>query len=121
MVWQSKGQSGSKEGIFGQVFDASGTSKGAELQVNNETASNQKTPSIAADKKGDFFVVWESQGRGIFGRRFKSSGNPTGSEFQVNQSGGNLKVPDVAADANNKFVIVWQGQDGGGDGIKGRR
>ncbi len=121
VVWQSKGQNGSKEGIFGQVFDASGTSKGAELQVNNETASNQKTPSVAADKKGNFFVVWESQGRGIFGRRFKSSGNPTGSEFQVNQSGGSLKVPDVAADANNKFVIVWQGQDGGGDGIKGRR
>ena len=121
VVWQSKGQNGSKEGIFGQVFDASGTSKGAELQVNNETASNQKTPSVAADKKGNFFVVWESQGRGIFGRRFKRSGSSTGSEFQVNQSRGNLKVPDVAADAKNKFVIVWQGQDGGGDGIKGRR
>jgi len=57
VVWQSKGQNGSKEGIFGQVFDASGTSKGAEFQVNNETASNQKTPSIAADKRGNFFVA----------------------------------------------------------------
>ena len=63
VVWSSENQDGSDFGVFGQRFDADGTSKGSELQVNSYTTSNQHFPAVTAGGPGDFVVVWHSYGQ----------------------------------------------------------
>ena len=75
VVWQSLGQDGALEGIFGQRFQSSGAPFGPEFRVNSYTTSQQVAPIVAADPSSDFVVVWNSngqdgQGSGVFGQRF---------------------------------------------------
>src|SRR3954469_21371520 len=89
VVWQSVGQDGYGQGLFGQRFDSSGAPLGSEFTLNSYSTGNQYHPSVAAGPSGDFVVVWESAGQdgsggGIFGRRFSSAGAALGGDFQVN-------------------------------------
>jgi hypothetical protein len=130
VVWQSDGQDGSLDGIFGQRYDSTGEAQGAEFRVNSYTTGNQRLPSVASDASGNFVVVWQSDGQdgsqeGIFGQRYDSGGVAQGDEFRVNsyttrQQGS----PSVASDASGNFVVVWEGgyrQDGSLFGIFGQR
>src|SRR5207245_1844636 len=129
VVWQSYGQDGSNDGIFGQRFNADGSPRGAEFRVNTYTANSQSRPSVAIDGSGNFVLVWQSFGQdgsdwGIFGQRFGSNGARLGTEFQVNAyTTGYQKDPRVAADAIGNFVVVWNsyGQDGSAGGIFAQR
>jgi hypothetical protein len=128
VVWTSAGQDGSQGGIFGQRFDASGARRGAEFRVNTYVTGYQDMPSVAADRVGNFVVVWESaqdgSNYGIFGQRFNASAEKLGGEFQVNTyTTGYQGVPSVAVDQAGGFVVVWSsdGQDGEGKGVFGRR
>ena len=74
VVWTSTGQDGSGEGIFARIFDPSGNPVGDEVRINEFTAGNQQTPQVASDGRGNFIVVWQSDGQdgdgfGIMGRR----------------------------------------------------
>ena len=129
VVWQSGGQDGSGDGIFGQRFNATGVPQGSEFQVSSHTTDGQRYPSVASDANGNFVVVWQSNyqdgiNHGVFGQRFNTAGLPLGSEFQVNSfTTGNQYRPAVASDANGNFVVVWQsvGQDGSAYGVLGQR
>jgi hypothetical protein len=75
VVWQSTGQDGSIDGVFGQRFASSGAPLGPEFRVNSYTTGQQVAPIIAADANGDFVVVWNSnaqdgQGSGVFAQRY---------------------------------------------------
>ena len=75
VVWQSAGQDGSGNGVFGRRYDAGGTPLGVEFRVNTYVTSDQTAPSVAADDSGDFVVVWTSAGQdgsnyGVFGQRY---------------------------------------------------
>jgi hypothetical protein len=128
VVWASRDQDGSSDGIFGQRFDASGAALGAEFRVNSYTTGLQQFPSVAADPAGNFVVVWESvgpdgSGYGVLGQRYASSGAPLGSEFRVNSfTTGTQYAADVGYDASGNFVIAWSSaQDGSGFGVFGQR
>ena len=74
IAWQSYGQDGSKDGIFAQVFDASGGKSGSELALNASTTDAQQRPAAAAGPSGNFVVTWHSYAQdgdlsGVFGRR----------------------------------------------------
>jgi hypothetical protein len=75
VIWQSAGQDGSYQGIFGQAFDATGTRRGIEFPVNSYTTFVQVAPSVASDATGNFVVAWQSYSDGyadsVAGRRFK--------------------------------------------------
>jgi len=76
VVWESYGQDGSLNGVFGQRFDALGAA-GAEFRVNSYATGHQNIPSVASDGDGNLVTVWQSDGqdgsaRGIFGQRFLS-------------------------------------------------
>ena len=127
VVW--RGQDLSSGGIFGQRFDAAGGKAGSEFQVNTYTTSNQAGPRLAVDSRGDFVVVWTSQGQdgsgnfGAFGQRFNSSAEKVGLEFQVNSyTTSDQAVPSVAFGRRGTFMVVWSsfGQDGEFTGIFGR-
>jgi hypothetical protein len=120
VVWDSVGQDGSGDGIFGRRFTSAGAAAGAEFQVNTYTTNDQFAAAVAADAEGDFVVVWHSEDqdgsdRGIFGLRFTSAGAAVGTEFQVNTyTTYEQGAPRVAADADGDFVVVWQGHLGYG-------
>lgn len=125
----SGGLDGSVGGVFGRRYDASGEAQGNEFIVNSYTTGQQTYPAVTSDAKGNFIVVWQSNGQdgsgyGIFGQRYDALGTPLGSEFQVNTyTTGAQRRLSVASDAKGNFVVVWQssGQDGSGYGIFGRR
>jgi hypothetical protein len=130
VVWQSDGQDGSGNGVFGQRYDAAGTAQGGEFPVNTFTPTEQRAPAVAMAAGGQFVVVWQSFFQdallswGVFGQRYDAGGAPQGAEFRVNlYSTNNQYAPAVAMDATGNFVVVWQsfGQDGGNYGIFGQR
>ena len=113
VVWESEGQDGSDDGVFGQRFDASGTRQGPEFQVNTFTTGAQRFSAVAAGAGGGFVVVWQSEGQdgdsyGVFGQRFDAAGDPEGPEFRVNAfTTGFQARPAAAADASGNVIVVW--------------
>jgi hypothetical protein len=75
VTWQSNGQDGSNDGIYGQRYNGSGVAQGSEFMVNSYTTSNQQFPSVAMDSDGDFVVTWQSFGQdgygyGVYAQRY---------------------------------------------------
>ena len=75
VVWQSAGQDGSANGVFGQRYLSSGAPLGLEFRVNTYLTSDQMVPAVTADDLGRFVVVWTSAGQdgsnyGVFGQRY---------------------------------------------------
>ncbi len=127
VVWDSDWQDGDQDGIFGQLFDSSGTKVGNEFRLNTNTVGQQQNPSVAALGNGYFVVTWTSYGDGdsygIFGQILTESRSGVGGEFQINTYTTNAQLDSsVSALGNNKFVVVWDsyGQDGDQEGIFGQ-
>ena len=132
VTWESggyAGQDGSKNGIYGQRYDANGSRLGTEFQINTYTIDDQDHVSATALTGGGFVVTWESYGQdgsknGIYGQRYDGSGNRLGSEFRINTfTVDDQDNPSVAALSGGGFVVVWEsyGQDGPADNIIGQR
>jgi hypothetical protein len=69
VAWRQAGE------VFARTFDAAGTPRAVEFQVNTYTTSVQRLPAVAADGDGNFVVVWPSSGQdgsgtGVFAQRF---------------------------------------------------
>lgn len=65
VVWESLGSAGgdvSDRSIQGRRLDAFGAPLGEPFQVNRFTTSYQLLPRVAGDGRGDFTVVWNSNG-----------------------------------------------------------
>lgn len=60
IVWTSLAQDGSREGVFDQFVNKSGSSVGSELRINTTTASSQIQPVVASDGVSQFLVAWSS-------------------------------------------------------------
>jgi hypothetical protein len=129
VVWQSFGQDGSEEGVFGQLFDSAGAKVGGEFMVNQFTTGYQKSARVARRPTGEFLVVWQSIGQddqvgAVMARRYASNGTPSGGEFQVNtRELGAQYNPDAAYFGDGSAIVVWQsfGQDGSDGGVYGQR
>jgi hypothetical protein len=135
VVWSSFNQAapGSMQDIYAQLFSASGQKIGSEFLVNQTTAYNQRTPSIAALNGGGFVVGWvsEQQRSGpidnpnpnfgyplssrpsvdIYARMFDVNGNPINSEFAVNTGLDVCANPSVAAGVDGGFTLAWSQRD----------
>ncbi len=129
IVWESTGQDGNLDGIFGQRYDASGSPAGTEFQVNSYTTGNQLFPSVGIAAAGGFMVVWDSAGMdgnlgGVVAQRYDSAGSPVGANFVVNSyTTGAQDTAKIAMHADGRAVVVWEstGQDGNSDGVFGQR
>jgi len=60
IVWTSKGEDGSAEGVFGQYVHDNGSSVGGQFQVNTTTVSRQMQPVVTSDGVSQFLAVWTS-------------------------------------------------------------
>ena len=99
VTWHSYGQDGSNYGVYGQLFDRSGTKVGSEFGVNSYRINIQGNSSVAGLSGGRFVVTWESEGQdgsglGVYGQRFSFRNElvlnfgPTYGLYQYDQIGG---------------------------------
>jgi hypothetical protein len=114
VVWDSVGEDGDLNGIFGQRFDAGGQRLGLPFQVNVHTRFQQRSPQVAMDAGGGFVVVWASNaqdaltGISLRGRRFGADGSPLSPEFRIDDSGRNVSPrPALAMNAAGEFAVAW--------------
>lgn len=129
VTWQSNEQDGLGSGVYGQVFNASGTKIGSEFRVNTYTIDSQWLPVVTALDNSHFVTTWISFGQdgsdyGVYGQVFDEAGNPVGNEFRVNNyTIGYQGGPAIVALNNNShFVVTWHSheQDGSGYGVYGQ-
>ncbi|HEY9080496.1 calcium-binding protein, partial [Magnetovibrio sp.] len=131
VTWNSDGQDGDGNGVYGQRFTASGATVGAQFRINTTTLADQDSSSVASLSDGGYVVAWESfrqdhpvTGNGIYGQRYDVNGNAAGSEFLINTYiTDDQATPSVAGLSGGGFVVVWQsnGQDSDGLGIYAQR
>ena len=75
VTWTSQAQDDSSgsyaKGVYGQRYDASGSTVGSEFLINTTVVTQQGYPAITSFLDGGFTVIWESYGQesqsGIFG------------------------------------------------------
>jgi hypothetical protein len=133
IVWSSRYQDGSGFGVFGRRYNALGQPVTGEFQVNTATTNFQYNygGGVAADRSGNFMVVWTSSapgqdgsGRGIMGRIYNPAGVPMTAEFPVNAFvAGAQNRAAVASLPGAQWVVVWDsaGPDGSAEAIVGRK
>jgi len=128
VTWQSEGQDGSYDGIYGQLFNNDGSKSGTEFQVNTYTTNSQYNPSVTSFSDSQFVMTWASEGQdsssyGVYGQLFNSAGRKSGMEFQVNTYTANAQyTPSVASFSDGRFVVTWTSgeQDGSSSGVYGQ-
>jgi len=128
IVWDSV-QDGDSAGVYARQYNADGTPKDGEFQINTYTTNAQGLSSVAIDGDGDFVVVWTSEdqdgsGNGIYARSYDKLGTVQRDEFQVNTYTANAQdFSTVAMDENGNFIIAWASsdQDGSLAGIYAQR
>ncbi|HET7680311.1 MAG TPA: immunoglobulin domain-containing protein [Xanthobacteraceae bacterium] len=129
VTWQSFGQDGSGDGVYGKRYSAAGSPLSGEFRVNSRTASSQYSPSVAGLSDGGFIVTWQSSGQdgsgeGVYGKFYSSAGVRVSGEFLINTFRANSQgSPSVAGLSNADFVVTWHSlnQDGSGYGVYGQR
>lgn len=120
IVWQSNGQDGDGEGIYGQRFNAAGVKQGSEFHVSTYTLYDQDLASIAMDDSGNFVVAWESGVQspsvntqdggsyGVYFQRYNAAGVAQGSETIAHAADQYYQgAPSVAMDGAGNFVIAY--------------
>jgi Ca2+-binding RTX toxin-like protein len=127
VAWQDASAGGgdnSGNAVRAQLFNADGSTSGAEFLVNSTTASNQSIPTIAALADGRFVVAWadSSQSGGdtsstaVRAQVFNADGSKSGAEFLVNTDTVNVQSsPTITALADGRFAVAWH-TSGVGDG-----
>ncbi|NLE38768.1 MAG: hypothetical protein GX621_12155, partial [Pirellulaceae bacterium] len=136
IVWASW-QDGSGYGVYGQIYNAAGTTVGGEFRVNQTTVHDQFQPDVAMTstlvdgQNYGFVVTWTSFNQdslpnepnhrdyGIFARMYNLNGTdfihsgvgPAAiGEFRVNaQTMSNQYASAVSMDADGHYVVVWAG------------
>ena len=125
VAWASFGQDGNMQGVFAQRLSSAGQKLGAEFQVNQTTALNQRTPAVAAMANGGFVLTWvsesqrgydlnggEAYGVDIYARLYDANGAVLGGEFKVNSGLDICANPAVSAAVVGGFTVAWGQRDG---------
>lgn len=129
VTWSSLNQDGSRSGVYGQRYTATGSKAGGEFRVNTYTSGGQYNDGITALTNGGFVATWTSDlqdgdSSGIFAQRYDASGNKTGKPFLVNTYTDDIQEDSaITTLADGGFVVTWTslGQDRSGYGIYGQR
>ena len=118
--------------VFGQQYDAAGSTVGTQMQQTSVTSQNEWYPSVGMSSTGTYTIAFEASYReptggnstGIFAAQFDATGTQIGSDFQVNTyEADDQKHPDLAMSPTGDFVVVWdsEDQDGSDVGVFGQR
>jgi hypothetical protein len=94
-------------GPAGQPLDPSAT------QVNTTTAGYQGYQKVAANRNGEFLVVWAGSPSvaevfDVFGQRFDRDGTKVGRQETFNQDPSGASNPSVAMAPGGEFAVGWE-------------
>jgi len=132
-VWGSFDEAGSDslQDVYGQILSPTGQQIGGEFLINQFTAYNQRTPTVAALANGGFVVAWVSEQErssapnwatnssvitegssptpsvDIYARLYDNNGVAQSGEFLVNTDSVPCANPAVAAASDGSFMITW--------------
>jgi hypothetical protein len=115
VVWQSSGQDGSGQGVFGRVYDLNGGAVSPEVGLSAATVGYQVQPVAAGLPNGGFVVAWLNSDftrQHVFVRVYDTNG-PLGPETQADTQilGGSHDFRsgvEIAADASGAFTVAWR-------------
>ena len=102
--------------VRAQIFNADGSTSGAEFLVNTTTDRDQTQPTTTALADGRFVMAWVDTsllvgnpfGAAIVAQLFNANGSTSGAEFLV--STGNISgqyPPTITALADGRFAVAW--------------
>ena len=87
----------------------------APVQANTTTAGFQGYQTVAANRSGEFLVVWAGSPSesdytfDVFGQRFDRNGNRLGSQATFNQdTSSGAELPSVAMAPGGEFAVGWE-------------
>ncbi len=102
--------------IRAQVYNANGSTSGAEFVVNTTTTGDQQYPAITGLADGRFVMVWQDASQtgadtslaAIRGQVFNADGSTSGSEFLVNTSTAfTQSQPAISELADGRLIVTW--------------
>jgi len=138
VVWSSFDRYGTNTyfDVFGKVLSPAGVTVRNDFLINQFTAYNQRTPSVAALKEGGFVVTWVSEQQRvlspvletnsiavdtvnlsttasveIYARLYQESGAANGNEFVVGTRANPRANPNVVAGSATGFMVAWSELD----------
>lgn len=112
VVWGGE-QDGPPGGLalYGRIYDALGNPRTGEFLVAEPTTGFLFTSKVAANRSGEFLVVWDEDGR-ILARRFGGNGQPVGQQVRLNPAAAAAGPPAIARRPQGGFIVVWTDVDG---------
>lgn len=140
VVWSSynEASSNSQLDVYGQLLSPGGAKVGGEFLINQSTAFNQRTPTVAALTNGGFVVAWVSEQErvlapaldnntnssyytgasalvtasvDIYARLFTSNAVASTGEFLVDAASNPCADPAVAVATDGSYIITWCARD----------
>ena len=121
VVWEDDSNSNKLFQIRARGFNADGTERFPQFNVNESSRGQQLAPDVAVDQTGNFVVVWEDDGDGdavfdVHVRGFNADGTERFPQFKSHSgSSGQQLTPAIAMDPSGNFVVLWE-NDGNSDG-----
>ena len=123
VTWQSYDQGISADwGVYGQIFNGTGTKIGSEFPVYNVGQRNE-SPSVASLKDSNFVVAYQgtccfAQGWEVHTGIFNETGKRIAENIANTYTIGAQEYPSVASLENGYYFVVWQSpQDSSNLGI----
>ncbi len=112
ITWQSDGQDGSDDGIYGRIYAANGTAQGGEFRINTTTALDQSQSFVSATPDGGFVVGWYNQlssdRSDIRLRQFDSTGTAVGGEQIVGTGPAQVNTyPEIIVGDDGLARLTW--------------
>jgi hypothetical protein len=129
IAWNGIGLGDTSSGIYAQLFDSAGNTRGGEFRASTQTGNYKDLASVEMDSDGDFVISWNSSNQdgssyGVYAQRYAASGVRLGREFRVNTYTTDQQwFSALAMDADGDFIISWTSawQDGSSDGVFAQR
>ncbi|MCP4339447.1 MAG: hypothetical protein GY799_11300, partial [Desulfobulbaceae bacterium] len=123
VAWESMQQDGDFDGIYGQMYNADGSTNGSEFNVNKSISHSQRNPKVIGDPSGGFSIAWDDyDGTEHFVRmtRYDAAGNKLNTNDPILNAYdlGNQELPAIGVQSNGTIIGAWQsnGQNEGENG-----
>lgn len=117
VTWNSFGQDGHLQGVFAQRLSPSGERLGPEVQVNQFTGYNQRSPALTVLEDGTAVIAWVTEQQrfensvDIYARRLAADGSVLGGEFRLNTEDNLCANPTLGPGWGGGFLAAWSERD----------
>lgn len=115
-TWLSYGQDGSREGVYGQRYNADGSANGEEFHIStNVTNMFQKEGKGITFEDGSYMLTWWSYSAPIYAQKFDADGTPNGEVITMPNYGGRAtQYHDITYDADFIYFANTVARQSGG-------